>query len=314
MKKWTLSSLNDQVNRTLQDRYGKKASQRTIQNDLRYLREQKSAPIKLERVGAVNYFYYEFTYSVKNLPLDDEEVSYLIDAIGILKQVGDYNILNDVELIISKLRHTVSANIPDRIAVVQFEKKPLTAGSEFFDFLFVAIRSKICLRIHYKSFNSDNGKEICCHPDRIKEYRNRWFLLCREHGALRITTLALDRIELIKNSFTKYVENDLFDPQSYFDHMIGVSIPEKSRTEMIDIKVKAEQTPYLLTKPIDNTQTVVRKFKNGDLLLRIQLIENFELTAVLLSFGGQIEVLRPLHLRKKMAKLLKVAKQYNTLI
>lgn len=312
LRQWTLDSLVDAINEALEERYGKRTSKRTIQNDLRYLREQRFAPIKRIRVGTVNYFSYEESFSIKNLPISSEEITFLQDGIKILRQVNDFRIIDDVEAIINKLQNTVNANIPDQSTFIQFEKHHHALGVEFIDPLFVAIRAKLCLRITYQSFNAIEATELLCHPYLLKEYRNRWFLFCRKRNSNQITTLALDRIKSIKNSSHSFIENDLFDPQTYFEHVIGVSIPDNALIENIEIKVNLAQAPYVLTKPIHQSQRVIKRYKNGDLMIALRVMPNFELKALLLSFANAIEIRKPISLRNEIAHCLRLAaNQYH---
>src|SRR5258706_7422388 len=107
-RKWTLQNLIDTINEKLTDRYGKSVKKRTIQNDLKYLIDEKQAPIEKRKNGNKIYFYYsDVNYSIKNLPINSEEINYLNDAIQILRQVNDFKILGDVDEIINKLHNTL---------------------------------------------------------------------------------------------------------------------------------------------------------------------------------------------------------------
>jgi predicted DNA-binding transcriptional regulator YafY len=306
-RKWTLNELRDFLNSRLFDLIGREISKRTLQDDLQYLREKKSAPLKRLRVGASNYFYYTEPFSLKNLPVSEEEVTYLRDAIKILRQVNDFGILKVVETIISKLEQTINTNVPDQNTFIQFEKPSAVTGNQYIDTLFVAIREKLSLRIGYQPFNMQNPRESLFHPYLLKEYRNRWFLLCREKNAQQVTTLALDRIKYVKNSADSFLENDLFDSQTYFDQVIGVSIPEIKEVSVIEMKVSASQAPYIITKPVHHSQKIAKEYKNGDLLIQFTVMQNFELLSLLLGFGNNIEVIKPLSLRNNIELILESA-------
>jgi len=312
-RKWRLDELLDFLNSRLFELTGGEISKRTLQDDLQYLREEKSAPLKRLRIGASNYFYYTEPFSLKDLPISDEEVAYLRDAIKILRQVNEFSILAEVEAIISKLEQTISTNVPDQNTFIHFEKPSTVASNQYIDPLFVAIREKMSLRIGYQPFNARQPRESLFHPYLLKEYRNRWFLLCREKNAPQVTTLALDRIKYVKNSMNPFVENDLFDSQTYFDQVIGVSIPENREVSVIEMKVNASQAPYITTKPIHHSQKIAKEYKNGDLLIQFTAMQNFELLSLLLGFGDNIEVIRPASLRNNIALILKnaSARYYN---
>lgn len=143
------------------------------------------------------------------------------------------------------------------------------------------------------------------HPYLLKEFRNRWFLLGREGNAARVTNYALDRIKRIRPSNEGYIENDLFNPTEYFNHLIGVSVPEGATPEDIEIKVHKQAAPYVLSKPIHLNQETVRQYKDGSILVGLKLIINYELKSVLLSYGPRLEVRKPRTLRDQLKSLLR---------
>jgi predicted DNA-binding transcriptional regulator YafY len=307
-RNWTLLDLINKVSERLLEHYNSTASKRTIQGDLKYLKEEKLAPIEKKKNGSITYFYYsDPNYSIKNLPVKEEEINFLKDAINILRQVNDFKILQDIEDIVTKLQNTVSTNIEGRPLIIQFEKHTTALGTEHIDCLFTAIKEKVVLRVSYQPFNAEQIKEYIFHPYLLKEYRNRWFVYGRKETRSSITIFALDRIKKIKNSNEEYIANDLFVPETYFKNLIGVTIPENEAVQTIEIKIARKQVPYIKTKPIHNTQEIVKEYKTGDILIRLQLISNYELKSVLFGYGADIEVIKPTELRESMKKELKNA-------
>ncbi len=306
-KKWFIEDLLEEVNNKLFDQYGKKVSKRTLQYDLDYLINEKQAPIvKCPDGKRVHYKYSEANYSVMNLPISEEEVSILKDAIKMLKQVEDFKIIEDVDLIIEKLSHTISTNVPESRSMIQFEKHTYADGTDHIDNLFSAIKGKTVLKIAYQPFKAPESKEWVVHPYLLKEYRNRWFLICRPDGTSKVSNLALDRIRKIKNSSRLYQENDLFEPDTLYEHLIGVSFPEGENVQDIIVKVKGAQVNYIKTKPIHKTQEILEEL-DGSIMIRLKLIVNYELQSVLLGYTPDIEVITPISLRDQLTEKYKLA-------
>jgi predicted DNA-binding transcriptional regulator YafY len=301
LQRWTLEKLVAEINHKLKERYNKTAGKHTIQNDIKYLIEEKNAPIAKKREGNVIYFYnLDKNFSIKNLPIQEEEVILLNDAINILSQVSEFQIVDDVKEIILKLQNTVSSENVKNPAIIQFEKQDISVGVEYIDDIFTAIKEKITLRISYQSFKAENAEECTFYPYLLKEYRNRWFVIGRKEHLDKPTNLALDRIKKIKSSTGAYVENDLFNPEVYFNNLIGVTFPEGAKIETIELKIAAGQVPYIKTKPIHHTQTVIKEYKNGNIVIELHLIINYEFRSVLLSYGCDITVIKPLELREQV--------------
>ncbi|MBK7288781.1 MAG: hypothetical protein IPI78_00180 [Chitinophagaceae bacterium] len=55
-RKWTLQKLIDAINDKLKDRYGKSIGKRTIQDDIKYLKFDKMAPIEKRKEGQNIFF------------------------------------------------------------------------------------------------------------------------------------------------------------------------------------------------------------------------------------------------------------------
>ncbi|MBO9658909.1 MAG: WYL domain-containing protein, partial [Chitinophagaceae bacterium] len=147
---------------------------------------------------------------------------------------------------------------------------------------------------------SSTAYESVFHPYLLKEYRNRWFVIGRQEGKKKLINFALDRIKKIRNSSKKYQYNDLHDMSNYFDNLIGVTLPKNGAIDEIEIKVSSIQTPYIITKPIHNSQLIIKEYQDGSVIIRLSLIINEELKSVLLGYGNDIEVLKPASLRENM--------------
>lgn len=302
-KKCTQEELLSYINEKLAD-YNKAIDKRTLFRDIKYLIEEKNAPVHRPEKGD-EFYYYTSKFSIKNVPLDEDDVVALKKAIAVFKQIQDFQMTDELEGIIRKLENKIHTQTDHQPTIVQFEKHTTAAGKEFFDNLMDAIEAKIPIKLSYQPFGSKEAYEKTVHPYLLKEFRNRWFLIGREGEATYITNYALDRIKKIKNSEVTFVENNLFDPDHYFDSLIGVSVPRGATPESVEIKVNKLSVPYILTKPIHHSQTTTKENKDGSIVIQLNVIINFELRSILQSYGPGIQVRKPKSLRLEMKKLLK---------
>lgn len=302
-KKCTQEELLSYINEKLADD-DKAIDKRTLFRDIKYLIEQKDAPIHRPERGD-EFYYYTSKFSIKNVPLDEDDVVALKKAIVVFKQVQDFQMTDELEGIIRKLENKIHTQTDHQPTIVQFEKHTTASGKEFFDNLMDAIEAKIAVKLSYQPFGFTEASEKTVHPYLLKEFRNRWFLIGREEDADYINNYALDRIKKIKNSESTFIENNLFDPEHYFDSLIGVSVPRGAKPESVDIKVHKQCVPYVLTKPIHHSQIITKENKDGSMVIQINLIINFELKSILLSYGPGVEVRKPKTLRLEMKQLLK---------
>lgn len=299
-QKRTKSELLQRLNEKNAD-FGK-VDLRTLYRDINYLIDEKRAPIHRPEKGD-NFYYYTEKFSLKEIPLDEDEVSLLRRAISILREVEAFELLDEVDAVIRKLErriHTSPAQLP---AIVQFEHHTPADGHKYFDDLFEAIQAKTAIRLSYQPFIHKTPLELVVHPYLLKEYRNRWFLLARIAGETKVSTFALDRIKKLRNSDVAFIENDLFDPDTYFSNVIGVTVPLGEEPVDIELKIDAQLAPYILSKPIHSSQELVKKHADGSLSAKIRLIINYELKSILLGYGPGIEVRKPQFLRAELKNL-----------
>jgi predicted DNA-binding transcriptional regulator YafY len=302
LRGWTMDELLQRVNARIGDS-SNPVTRRTLFRDINYLIDTKNAPVH-RPVKGDNLYYYTGAFSLKNIPLDSDDLASLKNAVEMLRQVGNLELIREVDDVIRKLENRIHIEGAEQPILLQFEKHTSALGTEHIQGLMDALNSKTVLRITYHPYSRPQANETIVHPYLLKEFRNRWFLLGREGKATRVTNYALDRIKKIRPSDERFVENDLFDPADYFNHLIGVSVPEGAMPEDIEIKVYKQAAPYVRSKPIHLNQEVVKQYRDGSILVRLKLIINYELKSVLLSYGPGIVVRRPRALRETMQKML----------
>jgi predicted DNA-binding transcriptional regulator YafY len=278
--------------------------EKTLYNDLKYLREEKGAPIHRPNASDKKYYYTE-KFSIKTPPLDYEEIEYLKQVALIITRLSPAHTGDDFNQIIAKLDNTIHTFSEKGESIIEIEAHTQSSGIHWYNTLFYAIKDKSPLRLSYKPYHKEEAREFVFHPYLLKQYRSRWFLFGREGNKEYITNLGLDRIVSIKNSAALYIENDLFTAENYFNHLIGVSKPRGGEIKDITLKVEAKSVPYILSKPIHKLQKTVKNYKNGDILVKIPLYTNYELISTILGYQNTVEVVGPKELRQEVLEILK---------
>lgn len=109
-----------------------------------------------------------------------------------------------------------------------------------------------------------------------------------------------------------YIKNTFFDPNTFFDDLVGVTKNSGSIAEKVGFKVAAAEAPYIITKPIHRSQQLVERLPDGSVILEIEVVINHELERVFFGYVDGIEILYPKTLVELMSrKLEKAAKQYT---
>lgn len=304
-RKWTLEDLIDACSEALYEYEGidKGVSKRTVQGDIQMMRSDKlgyNAPIV---VWEKKYYTYEEPdYSITNIPLTEQDLDKLTEVVEILRQFKGFSHFRELDGMVQKLEDHVHTQKTKQRPIIDFEKNENLKGLQYLDVLYQAVLHKKVLRVSYQSFKAKLPQEFLFHAYLLKEFNNRWFLLGAQGEQQKVMTLALDRIVSIEqNEAARYRENEDFDPSTYYENTIGVTVKEGSPIQKVEILIDKYNAPYVITKPLHHTQKVLETTKEG-VIIQIEVIINFELERLILGFGEGMKVLKPNHLRKRMIK------------
>lgn len=309
-RKWTLDDLIVKVAEKLYEYEGITSgiSRRTIQADIQLMRSDKlgyNAPIIVKEKKF--YEYEDPLYSITKVPINSNDVGKLRQAVSILKQLNGFSYFDEMSEMIARLEHNVNKAGSAQANYIQFESNSLVKGLEHIMPLYEAIANKRSLLVAYKSFKAAEAREQVYFPYLLKEYRNRWFLICRPKKGGELVTLALDRIvgfrEAQKETYIAYKGVDF---ERYYSDLVGVTKSERDRGQKVILQVDKSHAPYVLTKPIHPSQQVLKEDENG-IIIRIDVVLNFELEREILGFGEFVKVLAPRNLAGRIRKRLRAA-------
>lgn len=301
-RKWTLDELVEEVSRLSREAFGAGTtlSKRTIQGDINVMRSPRprgfGAPIVC-RLGL--YYYKDPAFRIDKIPLGAEELDLLRDAVALLRQLPGLPQLPVVELLLQRLS---GGNGPESLspAIIQFETNPAVQGLEWLAPLYQAIARRRVVRIDYHSFLEEPA-QILLHPYLLKEWRNRWYLFGRNADD-KLWNLALDRMHGVEVAGdVAYRDNDLFDPETWFSDLVGVTKPEGARPVEVLLETTYLPSRYLDTRPIHPSQRLL--FQEGDRYrFSLRVILNYELVNEILRYGNELRVLAPAELQEMVAQ------------
>jgi predicted DNA-binding transcriptional regulator YafY len=282
-------------------------SWRTVAEDIRAMRydEQLGFEAPIENVVNEGYRYGMEGYSIDKIPLNSEEVNALNFASRLLMQFKDIGIFNTFGGAVEKLSEKLSFGLRERENknlenIVAFEKSLSDGGSKWINSFLDCIRSKTVVRISYHSFSSGRKAEHVLHPYFLKEDRNRWYVVGWHDGYNEIRTLALERIDKLKEDYAVAYKPGEFDISEYYKNAIGVTV-DRTEPVRIVLKVPQREWQYISTQPWHESMKML-EMADGFVRFEVTLIVNFELKSMLLSFGGSIEVIEPQSLRDWISK------------
>jgi predicted DNA-binding transcriptional regulator YafY len=305
MQKWTRKMLLQKVNEKLLAEYNVAGiSPSMLRKDMEAMQSIYGAPIEGKQEGKdVYYFYEDSSFSIQDLPLEEEDLLRLNEAVHLLKQIKAFTLSENIAEVVQKLEKRARLKGGNH-SVIFFDNPPAPKGIELLEDIYMAILNRHVLKINYQSFKQAVPHERLIHPYFLKEYNNRWFLLGLVEETKTIGTYALDRVHSVKVSSNKYEENILLNAVDYFENIIGVTLPANTAIENVLLEFSAPRAPYVITKPLHHSQQQTQRNENGSIVIQIQVIPNPELESLILSFGCDVKVLRPESLKNKLSLIV----------
>ena len=269
----------------------------TIEKDLFNMKMEHDAPIKYSKRER-GYFYEDTNYSINDIPLTEDELHSIKYAVDTLHQFKDAPFFKEFGNAIDKIVDRISVGTSENeiSQYIQFESATSIGGNEFLPILLEAIQRKKQIWFLYTSYIKAEEKPRKVSPLFLKEYRNRWYLISFDAKQKEIRTYALDRMDTLKilEEETHYPGD--FDAENYFKHSMGIT-SYKGKSSKIILKANTIAARYISSQPIHESQEIEEETNEFTLFVLTLLISE-ELIRTILSYGGEIEIVEPLELRK----------------
>ena len=314
-RRWTLEDLVDACSDALYDMEGitKGVSVRTVQGDIQMMRSDKlgyNAPIEV--YDHKYYRYADSDYSIMDMPMSQNDYEVMQEAVDMLRQLEDFGQFAEMADVVSRLQDKLAISRNNRKPIIHFDSVPDLKGIRLLNPLYNYIAHKQTLRIVYQSFSARQPSEYIICPYLLKEFRNRWFF-CSKASNLLMFNLALDRIQSVEPVDVPFRENPDFDPEHFFDDVIGVSKNIGGKPRTIKFWASREQSKYIKTKPIHRSQQLMKENpEDGSCVFRIDVVFNIEMYSVFMSYGPGVRILYPQSAVKYMRdKLREALDQYG---
>lgn len=289
----------------IEEQLGTSISSSMFSKDISQMKNTYNAPIKFNR-GNKGYFYSEADFSIKEFPLTHDEIDALDYSTALLHQLKGTKMFQHFENAINKVieGYRISSILgKSESQILQVEEPVRAESSQWLEVILKAIVEKNVLEIAYQGF----GKEEKTHelsPYLLKEYRNRWYVIGFSNRAENILVLALDRINNLKISKSKYVSNQDFDSGDFFKYSLGITQIHNAFPEKIILSFTPHQALYIISQPLHHSQKIIKETKT-EVQIQLEVYVTAELKMTILSFGAEVKVLQPASLKKEIKQSIK---------
>jgi predicted DNA-binding transcriptional regulator YafY len=303
-------------------------SKRTIEMDLRDMED--IFQIELDESKIINgkkvIRYVDQTRPIFSKPLSDDEKTLLHEVLSTLGQfsgLDNFEWLDDLKTkLASQLSFGGSQYDNDQSTplrkVICFSSNEFLQNKEYLGWFFSAITNRKVVSITYRKFDAVSAQKIIAYPYMLKQYRDRWYLLCTPtcdktlpYNPHFIANIPLDRIEAFEEvQNIPYVDCQV-DIDELFDDIVGVTYYWDKPVEHVVFAVHKSSANFIRTKPIHPYQAELTKEDQAVLRRENPKLEdysffsldcklNYELSSLFRSYGPNLIVLSPNTLREEM--------------
>lgn len=305
-RKFFIDDLITYVSDAIKEYTGKAASisRRQIFKDIDFMRSEAGfrAPIESYKEGKKSYYRYsKANYSIAIQQINPVEADSLKTALNILGRFSGLQQFEFVQELALKLKK--SFQLEEIEECIFFDQNEYLKNINLLGDLLKHIQQKQVLEVKYKPFNKEMEETFVFHPYFLKQYNKRWFLFGKRDSFENWTNLALDRICSVNTLETLDFIASKETHNAYFEDIVGVSKPANTESLIISIKVSMTLWPYIDSKPIHPSQTVVERTAEY-VILTLDIIPNYEFFSHILGYGSTIEILAPASVRDSMHKKL----------
>lgn len=235
--------------------------------------------------------------------LSDSEYRKLVNAIRKLRGSLSEQTFEDIQF---SILSRVEADYGKGLQCVEYEDNRKLKGRQYRPVIYNAITEKHILKIKYKTFRGDKF-EFDFHPYLLKQYNERWFAfgLNTEDGN-QYFNIPLDRLVSAPLTVGHYEEDIPENYAKHFEKMVGVTRLSGKNIEHIIIKISDIDTwGRATTKPLTSQRTLEEFcIDSGFGTISLDVFPNNELYSKLLSWGKNVEIESPDHIRNEMKDIL----------
>lgn len=249
-------------------------SKRTFQRDIREIKNTFGVDIEYS-IGSKGYFINQ---------TEGENMNFQ-------RMIEAFDMFNSLNL------------AQDLTPYIHLEKRK-PQGTENLYGILHAIKNKFRIRFSYQKFWDEDVSLRTAEPYALKEFKNRWYIICKDTVDSITKTFALDRLTNLEITNQKFIVPKTYNPEELFRFSFGIISPNDEEPQEIILSFDPIQGKYIKTLPLHDTQQVLID-NNEALQIKLKLCITHDFIMELLSFGDKMKVLKP----KSLIKEIKAAHQ-----
>ena len=279
---------------------------KTIHRDIEFMRDRLELPI--EYAGAK--FGYHYTGEVSAFPtlqITEGELFALVVAEKALQQYRgttfEKPLLSAIKKMEQSLPDTISLNLPDLEQTISFRTRAeQILDLEIFDALAKAAARRQQIELTYRKPGRAESEQRIVDPYHLANINGEWYLFAWDHARKDIRTFVPARVQAVKPTGQTFPRPQKFSLEQRLRDSFGVH-SGAGRFEVV-LRFNARVADYIREKKWHASEQQ-RELKGGGVELRLQLSSLVEIERWVLSWGGDVIVVKP----KELAAAIQQAAQ-----
>ena len=277
-------------------------SAKTAQRDIDYMRDRLYCPLEYNS-SLKGYHYTDDTFALPMIYLTAEELSALLMARSMLKDISEGAIGNEISQITDKINGVIKRHIGNEKQIDEamsfrfVEHAPAPAKS--LKAVLAGCLRRRRVEFSYLSPSHNSAEERIVDPYHLLNYMGTWHLIgyCHLRNALRdFNLMRMSDVELLEDEF---VVLPSFNIRGYLNSSFGIYKGEESQD--VTIRFTPERARWASGRVWHPSQ-VATDLNDGSLEITFPVADFIEIKMEILRHGAGVEVIGPEELRVLIVK------------
>ncbi len=272
-------------------------STKTAQRDIDFMRDRLHCPLQYNR-SKKGYYYEDTTFSLPMVYLSSKELSSLLIARKLLKDLSGGYLGEELSSILGKITHVLNRHmvLDDPVESLSFEMIEYSpAPEDVFRVVLEGCLKKHTLQFIYYSPAAGESRERRVDPYHLLNYMGTWHLIGYCHLRQEIRDFSLSRItepRLLDETFCIPSE---FNFQNFFHSTFGLYKGRSLRR--VVLRFSPEKSKWIRDQIWHKDQKVLH-LKDGSMEITFPVSDFSEIQREILKHGRDVEVIKPKALRR----------------
>ena len=238
-------------------------------------------------------------FSKRTLQRDIREIrsTFQVDIEYSVREKGYFISQNEVETLNFQRRMEAfdlfnALNLAEDLSPFVHLEKRRPQGTENIYGLLHAIKNRFQIRFSYHKFWEGKGSQRSAEPYGLKEFKNRWYVVAKDHKDGIVKTFALDRLTDLDLTNQKFELSANYQIEDIFRDCFGIISPTDEKPQDIVLSFEPLQGKYIKTLKLHHSQEILVD-NEEELQVQLRLCITHDFVMELLSYGESLTVLKP---------------------